>query len=346
MVQETEKIEAYRKSAIIVAVVVALFTSFMIIRPFMVAILSAAALAYIFYPLDLRLAQRLPRHLPVKKIASLITCLLIVLSVLLPTLLLTVFLTFEVRSGYLFLQQNVLHNGMAFRELPFIPQELRPLIPTLKETAIDLLGGLFQVLQEILKRIPNLILTIFITVFSTYYFLLHGKDLYRFFSEIFPLPEKRYQQILSRFDGLTRGMIMGQIVVGFIQGLLAWGGFLLLGVPNPLLWAFMTALISIVPLLGAVLVWFPVALYLFAVGSLTGNYWPGLALLFYGTFVISLVDNFLKPKIVGDQANIHPLIILFGIFGGIQLFGLPGILIGPLVLTIFDLVIEIYKETL
>ncbi|MFA4844760.1 MAG: AI-2E family transporter, partial [Candidatus Margulisiibacteriota bacterium] len=170
--------------------------------------------------------------------------------------------------------------------------------------------------------------------------------LYKFFGEIVPLAEGRYRQILNRFDDLSRGMIMGQIVVGIIQGILAWLGFFLLGVPNPVLWGFLTAIISIIPLLGAAIVWVPIVAYLAIVGTTTGEYWRAVTLLLYGTFVISLIDNFLKPKIVGDNAKIHPLIILFGILGGIQLFGIAGILIGPLILTIFDLVIEIYKESL
>jgi predicted PurR-regulated permease PerM len=141
-------------------------------------------------------------------------------------------------------------------------------------------------------------------------------------------------------------MVMGQIVVGMVQGVLAWLGFWMLGVPNPGLLGFLTAIISIIPLLGAAIVWVPVDLYLLMNATLTGEYWRAIALLVYGTFVISLIDNIIKPKIVGDRAKIHPLIILFGILGGIQLFGVAGILIGPLILTIFDVVIEIYKETL
>ena len=139
---------------------------------------------------------------------------------------------------------------------------------------------------------------------------------------------------------------MGQIVVGSIQGVLAWLGFWLLGVPNPVIWGFMTAIISMIPLLGAAMVWVPIAVYLLVLALSSGEYWRAIVLFIYGTSVISFIDNLLKPKIVGDHAKIHPLIVLFGILGGIQLFGLPGILIGPLILTIFDVVIEIYKEIL
>jgi predicted PurR-regulated permease PerM len=201
-------------------------------------------------------------------------------------------------------------------------------------------------LQAILKAIPNLALNIFITIFSTYYFLKHAGDIFKYLQEIFPLSAGRYKQIVARFDDLSRGVIMGQVVVGTLQGVLAWIGFLVIGLPNPVLWGFLTAVISIIPLLGAAMVWFPIFVYLLIKGFYLGGLWKAIFLFIYGMFVVSTIDNILKPKIVGQHANIHPLIVLFGILGGIQLFGLPGILIGPLVLTLFDLIIEIYKEAL
>jgi len=119
-----------------------------------------------------------------------------------------------------------------------------------------------------------------------------------------------------------------------------------LGVPNPVLWGVLTAIISTIPMLGAALVWLPVVAYLFMVESLTGNYARTWSLLIFGTFVISTIDNILKPKIIGERARIHPLIILFGIVGGIQLLGIPGLLIGPMILTVFDVTLEILRDVI
>jgi predicted PurR-regulated permease PerM len=115
-------------------------------------------------------------------------------------------------------------------------------------------------------------------------------------------------------------------------------------VPSPVLWAFLTAIISIIPVLGAGLVWFPVALYLFISGLVAGTYWKGIVLFVYGLLVLSTIDNVLKPKIIGERSRIHPLVILFGILGGIQLIGIPGIIIGPLVLGLVDVVMGIFRE--
>jgi predicted PurR-regulated permease PerM len=316
----------------------------MIIRPFVVAILSAAALAYIFYPFYLAVLDSLPKGPLNKSLASFIICTVIVLLVLVPLAYLTIILLYELRGGYSFMQEYL--PQWSRLQLPSYLEHWPQYFPQFKEVVSEITGQIVSILQDVLKQIPNVVLGVFITIFSCYYFLKHGKDIYKFFSELLPLPEGRYKQILARFDDISRGMIMGQIVVGIIQGILAWLGFLVLGVPNPVLWGTLTAIISIIPLLGAVMVWAPIVVYLIVIGMVTGEYWRAVTLFLWGTFVISAIDNILKPKIVGEHARIHPLIILFGILGGIQLFGIPGILIGPLILTIFDVVIEIYKESL
>jgi predicted PurR-regulated permease PerM len=346
MTREEERHAAYRRTVAVVVAVIVLFLSFLIVRPFLVAILSAAALAYIFYPVYLTILKYLPKKARAKQLGALLTCLIIVILVLVPVAFMSVVLTYEVKNGYLFLQDFIQSPPQPLIGWPSFLSPWSGYLPQFKEVVADLATQLIGLLQGVLRGIPNVFLNIFITVFSIYYFLKHGKDLYNFFSELVPLPEGRYKQILLRFDDLSRGMILGQIVVGIIQGILAWLGFLLLQVPNPVILGFLTAIISIIPLLGAVIVWLPVVVYLAVAGIMTGTYWKAAALLVYGTFVISLVDNVLKPKIVGERAKIHPLVILFGILGGIQLFGIAGILIGPLILTIFDVVIEIYRESL
>lgn len=345
---DKNKETAYKKIIASVAVVVISVLAFLIMRPFIVAILSAAALSYIFYPFYLMILGKFKKSafMPLKTLAAMLTCFVIILIVLIPTAIMTSILTYELRNGYLFLQELIKSPEWT---LPSIPHNALPFKITqenLKGPVIEVFSQLLTWLQKVVKSIPNYILNIFVTVFSTYYFLKHGKDLYEFFKSVIPFSNERYKQIIERFDDISRGMIVGQIVVGIVQGILAWLGFWFLGVSNPVLLGFLTAVISIIPLLGAAIVWVPVDIYLFITGYFTGDYFRAIALLIYGTLVISLIDNILKPKIVGENAKIHPLIILFGILGGIQLFGLPGILIGPLVLTLFDLVIEIYRESL
>lgn len=339
--------ENYSRIVAMVLAIIVIVLAFLIVRPFIVALLSAAALSYIFYPLYKFSLKKISNETVSRKsLASGITCLIIILIVLVPTIITTSVMTYEIRSGYRYIQENTSISGWG---LPALPDNIIEMIggpEQVKNLIGDITGQLFIWVQGIIRGIPNIILNIFVTVFSTYYFLKHGRDIYEFFKNIIPLPKERYKQILERFDNLSRGMIMGQVVVGVAQGILAWAGFSIFGVPNPVLWGFLTSIISIIPLLGAVMVWLPLDLYLFAKGYMTGNYYNAIALLFYGSLVVSTIDNLIKPKIVGDRSKIHPIVILLGILGGIQLFGIPGILIGPLILTLLDLVLEIYRESL
>jgi predicted PurR-regulated permease PerM len=343
MPQKEERLIAYRRTVTIIAIVIVLVLSFMIVRPFLIAIISAAVLAYLFYPVYQYLSKHIPGFLPRETLAGMIICLLVILIILIPTAFITGILTNEIRNGYLFFQKVITSPDFKIDLPPVMGQRLGDISQYREQIAnfgIQIIGWL----QAVVKGIPNLVLNIFIAIFSLYFFLKGGKNIYGFLQDFFPLPEGRYKQIFSRFDDLSRGMILGQIVVGIIHGFLSWMAYAVLGVPNPVLWAFLTAIISIIPLMGAGLVWFPVAVYLFISGYAVGTYWKGFALFAYGLLVMSTIDNVLKPKIIGERARIHPLIILFGILGGIQLMGLPGIIIGPLILALFDVVMGIFRE--
>lgn len=329
------------KHASIIFVIVIFILSFLLLRPFMVPIMSAAALAYLFYPLYSKLVKKIK----IRTLASLLTCTAIIILVLLPFAIIVPVVGFEIKSGYNNIIEWLNTNSAQTQISGFLPVNL-PEIYEIKDIIRNLATQSLGLLQGVISGLPNLILNIFISIFCIYYFLKHGEGIRKIIKEILPLSEDKYKKIFSRFDDISRGMVLGQITIAIIQGVLAGIGFIIFGVPHAILWAFLTTIISIIPLLGAAIVWVPVAIYLLIIGHGNGNYIPAAALLIYGTFVISLIDNFLKPKIVGDRANIHPLLVLFGILGGIQLFGIAGILIGPMIFALFEITFEIYKEYL
>ncbi|MFC1571254.1 AI-2E family transporter [Candidatus Margulisiibacteriota bacterium] len=345
MPTETERLQAYRRTMTIIVVVVVLILAYLIIQPFLVAIIAAAVLAYLFYPLYKYLVEHMPQFLPRETLSAIIVCLIIIIIVLVPMGSITGLLTKEIRSGYIFIQR-VLSRPDFRIDLPPLVSRYVGDISQYKTQIADFGGQVIGWLQGVIKGIPNFLLSIFITIFSVYFFLKGGKNINGFLQDFFPLPQGRYKEIFSRFEELARGMVMGQIVVGVVHGFLAWAAYSFLGISNPVLWAFLTAIISIIPVLGAGLVWAPIAIYLLVVGYSAGFAWKGVALLAYGLLVMSMLDNVLKPKIIGDRAHIHPLVILFGILGGIQLIGLPGILIGPLVLALLDVVLGIFREVI
>ena len=346
MAKGDTKAASYRKSISLFVAAAVLLLSFLIIRPFIVSLLSAGILAYVFYPVYLFFVKVPIFKKRAKEFSAALTCVIIISLVLVPVIIVSNLVINELKGGYGYLRDFINAPQVFIGKLPPAAAKIIKYIPSFKGAIFDAANQLVGLLQNFLVNTPNMVVNLIILVFSTYYFLKHGQDLYRYFAELVSLPKGKFRQILGRFDDLSRGTIEGQLFVGVIQGALAWLGFLLLGVPNPVLLGFLTIFVSIIPLLGAAIIWFPVAIYLFSISLTTGEYWRAIALLLYGALVISTIDNILKPRIVGSRAKVHPLLILIGILGGIQLFGIPGILIGPIILAIFDVWIEIYKETL
>jgi len=343
MTTAEERLLAYRRTITIIAVIVVLYLTFQIIKPFLIALVGAAVLAYLFYPIYKWLVKRIPKPFPSESIAALLVVLLILLIILIPLSFIISILAAEAFNGYIALRQFLSQPGLNFQLPPHLAERFNDLA-FLKEPLINIASQFVIWLQNVVKKLPGAFFGVFITLFSIYYLLKGGKEIYGFLKDFFPLSKDRYEQIFSRFDDLSRGMVMGQIVVGVIHGVLGWLAYYLLGVPNPVLWAFLTAVISIIPVLGAGLVWFPIAVYLIISGYPVGTYWKGIILMIYGFMAMSMIDNVLKPKIIGGSARIHPLVILFGILGGIQFIGLPGILIGPIILALFDVVMSIFRE--
>ena len=141
------------------------------------------------------------------------------------------------------------------------------------------------------------------------------------------------------------GVVFGYLMVAFIQGLFAMLGFLLFGVPSPFFWGTIVALLALVPVLGSTLIWLPAAIIMVMNGVIQNSnllIFKGIGLAIYFILFVSSVDNIMRPIIMGNRAKAHPAVIMLGIFGGIYLFGILGVLIGPLVLSLVVVLAEIY----
>ena len=139
---------------------------------------------------------------------------------------------------------------------------------------------------------------------------------------------------------MINATIYGGILIAVIQGLLGGLSFWILGIPSPVFWGTAMAFLSFIPLGGTALIWAPAAILLF----IQGAFLKGIILLMIGIFIISMVDNFLRPFFVGTRTNIHPLLLLFAVLGGIQVFGMIGLVAGPLIVVLCITIIEIYIQ--
>jgi predicted PurR-regulated permease PerM len=148
--------------------------------------------------------------------------------------------------------------------------------------------------------------------------------------DLLPLERSQSEGLLRRVRDVIDGSIYGVLVVALIQGGLGGLTFWILGIPSPVLWGLVMAVASMIPLLGTASVWVPGALYLL----LTGSWGKAIILAAFGGLVISSIDNFLRPKLVGDRIRLSELVMFFSVLGGLQLFGVLGIVVGPVIFAI------------
>lgn len=324
-----------------------------ILSPFLVPLLWALLLAIVFFPLSQKL------HLILKKkriLTSALMTLLVVLVIILPAGFLMVSLTQEAIDFYHWLEgitragdlQSLFQRIGEWRIIQWV---LERVSPHLDLGQMDLMGLLLKNVQQIgtflfnqtssiLKGISSFIIGFFFTLLSLYYFFKDGDQLWLKLKEIIPLPPKERDLIILRFKEMVYAAIFGGLLIALLQGVLGGFSFWILGLPSPVFWGTTMAFLSFIPIGGTALIWGPATILLLFQGSFI----KGLILLGLGIFVIGMVDNFLRPYLMSAKTNIHPLLLFFAVVGGIQAFGMIGLVAGPLIVTLFLTLIEIYIQ--
>jgi predicted PurR-regulated permease PerM len=186
----------------------------------------------------------------------------------------------------------------------------------------------------------NLLFMFFVFLYVSYFFLSEGKALLDRILYYLPLEERDEQRLLERFTSVTRATLKGTAVIGVMQGVLAGLAFAVLGIDAAVFWGTIMTVLSIIPALGSALVWVPAAVILAAAGS----YVKAIVLALFCGLVVGSLDNVLRPRLVGQDTQMHDLMIFFGTMGGITLFGMIGFIIGPIVAALFVTIWEIYGE--
>jgi predicted PurR-regulated permease PerM len=184
------------------------------------------------------------------------------------------------------------------------------------------------------------IITQLVLMLVLLFFLFRDRALaLRFLRSLLPLREEETTQLLARLDDTIYATALGRLVIAVIQGLLAGLAYWLLGVPGVILWGFTTALLAMIPGFGAVLVWAPIALFL----GFTGHWGKAAGLALWGGVVVSTIDNILYPILIGSRLRAHTATILIAILGGIALFGIPGIILGPVTFSVAATLLDFWR---
>lgn len=187
---------------------------------------------------------------------------------------------------------------------------------------------------------PIILINIFVFIFVFFLSMKNGEDMIQYIKDISPFSSAYEDRIFKRFKEVTTALIFGDIIAGIVQGLSTGLALFILGIPNVLVLTLLAIFLSMLPILGAYLIWIPAVIYLFVRGDVVS----AIALTVYGLTVIAWIDNVVRAFVVGKKTNINSGIMLVSMLGGMIVFGFFGIIIGPLIISYLLLVIELYRE--
>lgn len=322
-----------------------------ILWPFYGAVLWATVLAIVFAPLYRRLCGSMRQR---RNLTALVTVVIIVLIVILPSMLVTGALVQEASAVYEMFKSGEMNLARGFQHvLDALPSWAVSLLDRFGLTDLagvqeGLSAGLGRASQFIAAQALNigqatfeLVVRMFVMLYLLFFLLRDGDELFRIIKGTVPLRPDQQRAMFSKFTTVIRATVKGTIVVAVLQGALGGLIFWFLGIRAALLWAALMALLSLLPAVGAALVWFPVALYLLV----TGAVWQGLVLIAFGVLVIGLVDNLLRPILVGSDIRMPDYVVLLSTLGGIEIFGMNGIVLGPLIAAMFMVVWDILSAS-
>lgn len=312
-----------------------------VLWPLFGALFWGLTLAIVFAPLHATVLTRLGGR---RNLAAVTMIFGLLVGVILPMLLIIAAVVQEASALVAAISSGVVDlQGLAqqaLAELPLwarglvqglIPKDLLGLQHSLVVSVSLWLGANVPLVFSIGQSTAGLVMGLGVTLYLVFFLFRDGESLTKHFTSAIPMPPEVRSDLLSTFTTVVRATVQGDIMVALLQGALGGFGFWVLGVHAVLLWTVLMSILALLPVFGAALVWGPVAVYFMA----TGHVVEGLGLLIYGTLVISLVDNLVRPYLVGKATRIPDFVVLLSTIGGIASFGVQGFITGPVVAAMF-----------
>lgn len=327
----SERRHLLRWWALVVALVITLYLCWLMLKPFVGVISWAAVLVIIFYPVH----KRILRATKSPALSALISCALVILVILVPVTLITIAVIGELSGAMQNLQAALNYvldpnsrllawigryvDLSKLQSDQYLLDQLSGMSGSIAGRTLGFLGGLISVIVQM-----------FFVIFTMYYFFKDGERIQHAIRDLLPLENNQAEAIMARTREVIDASVYGVIAVSIIQGTLGGLAFWILGLPSAIIWGVAMTFLSMIPMLGAFVVWVPAAIYL----ALTGHWTKAIILVLWGTLVIGMIDNFLRPKLVGGRTRLHELLIFFSVLGGLAVFGVLGVVLGPVVLAI------------
>ncbi len=318
--------------------------------PFLSILVLAFVLTGIFYPLYSLFLKKIRPHW-----ASLLTCLIIFLVVFVPIVFFVGALSQEAYSLYQMGQaatiaqhtKELLQNSQLVDQIEKILEGYnihlnsesfnKALSDIGKEVGLFLYQQASSIASDILKFVVNFLLMVMIIFFL----LIDGEKLIDFILDLSPLPVEHDQKLIAKFQEMAGAILVGNGLAGLIQGILGGLTFAFFGLNSPFLWGVIMAILAFLPIVGISVIFIPAAIYLFLKGSIAA----GISFIVIYVLITVFIEYFFKPKLVGHKVQMHTLLVILSILGGLKVFGILGIIYGPLIVTAFFTLTEIYRTS-
>jgi len=344
MKKDFEKIRFYFFLAILIAATGAFFV---VVRPFVYPIFWAAVLAWLFFPLYKKLHEHLIPH---KSIASLVSVTFVVLIFLVPLVALLSIVVQQSIVLYVYSEQEIGNFLVRWRSLISRFDDFA-VVRLFEASGIDWQAKIVDTIRALSEYVFSgirgftsgtirVVIGFFVMLYALYYFFKDGESILRKTLRLSPLDDKSERVIYDKFTSVIRATLRGTLLVALVQGILAGMVFWIAGIIAPVFWGLVMTVLALIPSIGPALLAFPAAIILLV----TGKIWEGIFVLVFGVVFISLVDNLLRPYLVGRDIHMHPLLIFFSTIGGLVVFGISGFIIGPIIASIFISVWLIYEK--
>jgi predicted PurR-regulated permease PerM len=321
-----------------------------ITAPFYGAILWALVVAIVFNGIHVRLRQAMPKR---KTTPALLTLLLVIAIVIVPAVAIGSLLIEEALATYGKLRSQQIDIGGAVQDVwTAIPESVRAQLDRMGMGDIKAVqdklssfvtGGLRLAATQAVnigQSAFSFMIALGIMLYLTFFLIRDGSRLTRKIGEVMPLHQQQRRDLFEKFVTVIRATIKGSIVVAMVQGLIGGLVFGFLGIEGALLWGVIMGFLSLIPAIGTGLIWIPVAIYLFATGAI----WQGVVLVLCGVFVIGMVDNVLRPILVGKDTRMPDYVVLISTLGGISVMGINGFIVGPVIAALFIAAWDIYGQ--
>ena len=314
----------------IIFLIIILYLSFLLIKPFIGPLISAIIISYIIYPFF----ERINKKVKNKNLSISLMLMLVIFLIMVPLTLIIYSLIDDMGGVLEFLRHFNINS------IPFITPEMVPIIQEyFVGISEKLTSYLLGILSKFVTGIPDKLINILVFLVATSLFLKNGPDIIKKFKITIPIEKAQKGALIEEFGSVTKAMIYAILSSVIFNGVAGGIIFYLFNIPNSLMWGFLMSLLSFIPLVGSFPVWIGGILYL----VLSGQYLFGVLLLAIQILVANL-DNLIMMKVTGKKSNINSFLMLMGIISGLRVFSLIGLILGPLILSILITLIRFYTK--